>query len=274
MILDEFCESYDIVYPFQITRFRSLYDHHWEGEYTFLGEAHNFWEFIYVLDGEIESVQDGKIYLLKPGNFISCPPMVFHSSRNLGASTRCFNFSFDHIGSMPPNISKGIIHLAPEECVELENIFLRLSEAFHKVPSDSLTGAEAAYAMASFLIRLSQHHMPSDQLAKNRSSTMYQKLVETMQSALYENLSMQEIALRNAISITTMKELFRKYSGYGPKRYYSEMRGLEARRLLENGTEIVEIADSLKFSSPNYFSFCFKKQFGVAPGQYRKSIEK
>lgn len=99
---------------------------------------------------------------------------------------------------------------------------------------------------------------------------MYQKLVETMRSALYENLTMQEIASRNAISLTTMKELFRKYAGIGPKHYYAEMRGIEALKLLEEGMDIVEIAEKMNYSSPNYFSVSFKNQFGAPPGQYRK----
>lgn len=270
MILDELYARYDIVYPFQITRFRSLIEHHWEGEYTFLGESHNFWEFICVLDGEIESVQDGKIHLLKSGNFCCCPPMAFHSSCNIGPPSHFLNFSFEHIGTLPSVLSGGVFYLTPVEIDEVKSIFYRLEEAFSKEPADLAMGAEAASAMTSFLLRLSRQHTPHDRLAKTRSGVMYQKLVETMRDALYENLSVQEIAARNAIGITTMKELFRKYSGIGPKRYYAEMRGIEALRLLEAGMEIVEITEKLNYSSPNYFSHCFKKQFGAPPGQYRK----
>ena len=100
--------------------------------------------------------------------------------------------------------------------------------------------------------------------------TFYQKLVETMQAMLYDNVSVQQIAEHNAISATTMKELFRKYAGISPKRYYGDMRGVEAIRMLESGMEIAEITEKLNYSSPNYFSFSFKKQFGLPPGQYRK----
>lgn len=270
MIFDELYERYDIIYPFQITRFRSLIEHYWEGEYTFLGESHNFWEFSCVLDGEIESVQDGKINLLKPGNFCCCPPMVFHSSRNIGPPSHFLNFSFEHIGTLPSVLSEGVFYLTPAEIDEVKSIFYRLDEAFKKEPADFAVGAEAANAMTSFLLRLSMQHTPRDLVTKTHSSVMYQKLVETMRDALYENLSVQEIAARNSIGITTMKELFRKYSGIGPKHYYTEMRGIEALRLLESGIDIVEIAEKLNYSSPNYFSYCFKKQFGVPPGQYRK----
>ena len=93
-----------------------------------------------------------------------------------------------------------------------------------------------------------------------------------MRVSMYENLTIQQIASRSAISVTTTKELFQKYAGVSPKAYYSEIRGNEALRLLKDGMEIVEIAEALNYSSPNYFSYSFKKQFGLPPGQYRKQL--
>ena len=99
-----------------------------------------------------------------------------------------------------------------------------------------------------------------------------------MQDTLYENISIQELATRNGVSTTTMKDLFRTYAGMGPKKYYSDMRGIEVLRLLEEGIEIQQITEMLNYSSPSYFSNSFKKQFGMPPGQFRKkqlqSVEK
>ena len=59
MILDNFYARFDIIYPFQILRFRSAHDYKWDN-YVFPGESHNFWEFIYVMGGNIEVVEDQK----------------------------------------------------------------------------------------------------------------------------------------------------------------------------------------------------------------------
>ena len=40
--------------------------------------------------------------------------------------------------------------------------------------------------------------------------------------------------------------------------------------LREENSTIAEVAYSLGFSSPAYFSRCFKNQFGITPQQYRK----
>ena len=274
MILDSEYKNYQVKYPFHITCFRSLNDHILDADFFFLGESHNFWEFTCVLEGEFEVVKDGKIHLLKPGNLIACPPMVFHSSRISGEGGRTLNFSFEHTGKVPEKFNDGVFFLSPAETDEVKNIFLRLQQAYCGESTNYLQGAEAANAMAAFLIRLSQSHSLQSKTIKSRSGDMYRRLVETMKATVRENLTVQQIAARNAISVSTMKELFRKYAGISPKRYYADMRGVEALRLLEAGVEIGEITELLNYSSPNYFSSSFKRQFGIPPGKYRRQNSK
>ena len=270
MILDGLFENYPVEYPFQITRFRFLYEHVWEGPYLFLGERHNFWEFTCVLEGEVESVQDGKIYPLKPGSFIGCAPMVFHSCRSPGRNSRLLNFSFEHTGALPEKFSQGIFYLTPAETEELVDIFNQLRTAYTGEIQNGELGAEGAYALGAFLLRMHKNHNSHQRIKNSRSGVMYRKLVESMRAAVYENLTLGQIAQRNSISVTTVKELFAKYAGINPKRYYSDMRGNEALRILEEGVEISQITERMNYSSPNYFSYSFKKQFGMPPGQYRK----
>ena len=272
MIFDDNYESYKVSYPFHITCFRSLYEHHWEDEYAFCGESHNFWEFSCMLEGEAEAVLDEKIYLLKPGTFLCCPPMFFHRIRSVRSPCHLINFSFEHTGTLPDSFAEGIFYLSSTEISELKNIIYRLQKAYLHDPADPDKGAEASCALASFLIRLSKHHKPHARLVNSRSSMMYQKLVETMRASIGENLTIQQIASRNAISVTTAKELFKKYAGISPKAYYMEMRGNEALRLLKSGKEIIEVSELLSYSSPNYFSYSFKKQFGIPPGQYCRQL--
>ncbi len=270
MILDNLFENYPVTYPFRITRFRFLYEHRWAEDFLFLGESHNFWEFSCVLEGEVEVVLDGKIHLVKPGNFIGCPPMVFHSSRAAGKACRVLNFSFEQTGKLPEKFGEGIFYLTPPETEKIKRIFENLRQAYCEKPVDDILGAEAANALSAFLLRISQLHDSHHRPVKSRSGEMYQRLVETMKATVRDNLTVQQIAERNAISVSTMKELFRKYAGISPKRYYADMRGVEALRLLQNGMEIGEITELLNYSSPNYFSSSFKRQFGVPPGRYRR----
>lgn len=271
MILDEDFSDYSVSYPFQITRFRSLCEHRWEEGYHFPGERHNFWEFSLVLEGEEEATfDDGVVHLIKPGTFTCTQPMVFHSTLCTKGPCHVLNFSFEHTGILPQSLSQGTFFLSDEEINTLSDIFFRLKTAYEGQPEDPVLGAEAALALTAFLLGLSREHTPQFQPADSASSRLYRQLVQAMHDKLYDNLTVQQLAKSCAISVTTAKELFRRHAGIGPKRYYCELRLNEAMRLLLSGRSLEEIAETLNYSSPNYFSGCFKQHFGMPPGQYRR----
>ena len=270
--MDDLYSYYHVKQPFQIQCFRTLSEYRLDKDHLFLGESHNFWELTLILEGELEGVIGDKVYLLQPGNLMFCPPMVYHSSRSTGAWCHLLNFSFEIAGVMPMILKEGVFRLWPEEISELKNIVYRLRDAYLQDDLDEEMGAEAASALTSFILRMAKHHTPHNQLSNSRSSRLYQQVIETMQKTLYDNLSVQEIAIRNGISTTTVKDLFRNYAGVGPKKYYSDMRGVEALRLLSGGMDIAEISEKLNYSSAGYFTNVFKKQFGAPPSRYRKRM--
>lgn len=272
VILDTVYDSYEVNYPFQIKRFRALCEHCWDEHHLFLGETHDFWEFSLVLEGEYEGVSSNKVYHHRPGHFGCCPPMVFHSSHSIGYRCHVLNFALEITGSFPPALTEGGFQLSSAEISELSGIFYRLRDAYIQTPRDEYKGAEATNALSAFLMRLCRDHTPRNVQSDSRSSRLYQQVIETMQQVLYENLSIQEISQRNAISTTTVKDLFRKYTGVGPKKYYSDMRGIEALRLLSEGVDISEITEKMNYSSVGYFTNVFKKQFGLPPSRYRKRL--
>ena len=267
--MDDIYSRYPISHSFQIVAYRTIDEYRWNKHHLFHGESHNFWEFICVLEGEAESVRGNQVFHLRPGNFLAVPPMVFHSSRSLGSVCHALNFSCEISGNIPPILTKGIFYLSPAEISELSGIFRRLL-AFATEGGDPDLGSEASHTMESFLLRLARQHTPHHRLSSSRNSILYKKIVEYMQENLYENVSVQQIAVRNGISTTTIKDLFRSFAGISPKKYYANMRGIEALRLLEEGLEIEQITEMLNYSSPSYFSNTFKKQFGLPPGQFRK----
>ncbi|WP_342772925.1 helix-turn-helix transcriptional regulator [Paenibacillus lentus] len=50
---------------------------------------------------------------------------------------------------------------------------------------------------------------------------------------------------------------------------------MEAAQYLLRNTELkaFEIAERIGFADPNYFSFCFRKKFGISPKEYRNGAE-
>lgn len=75
------------------------------------------------------------------------------------------------------------------------------------------------------------------------------------------------------IGRTRLFSQIKAITGMTPNDYILHMKLNKSLILLSNHTlTIGEIAYQLGFSSPAYFSKCFKKQFGVTPAEYRKKI--
>ena len=55
--------------------------------------------------------------------------------------------------------------------------------------------------------------------------------------------------------------------------YIRSQKLTRAKKLLKSGGyTVTEISELFGFSSVHYFSSCFKKQFGIAPGKYAQML--
>jgi AraC-like DNA-binding protein len=59
-------------------------------------------------------------------------------------------------------------------------------------------------------------------------------------------------------------------TGYNPTEFLRSYRLKQARELLRTGTQVGLVADTVGFSSPAYFTSCFKAQFGHTPSDYQQ----
>ena len=65
--------------------------------------------------------------------------------------------------------------------------------------------------------------------------------------------------------------MFKKETGVSFVTYLTGVRMNEAQRLLDTTDEkSYIIAGMVGYEEPNYFSYVFKKHFGISPSKYRK----
>ena len=102
------------------------------------------------------------------------------------------------------------------------------------------------------------------------------KLTEYMQTNLYKNLSLQEIADYFEISPSYICRIFKVYYNDTPISYYNRIKIEEARKMLDEyqNMKVKDIAEMLGFSDQYYFSKVFKQQFGVSPLVYKTQVKK
>ena len=86
------------------------------------------------------------------------------------------------------------------------------------------------------------------------------------------NFNVGQLAFKMAISERQFNRRLKKLTGLTPGNYLKEIKLQKARQLLENKvySTIAEVAYSVGFSTPEYFSKIFKNRFGKSPSDYLK----
>ena len=112
----------------------------------------------------------------------------------------------------------------------------------------------------------------NNQLSKSKYlSEEINKARVLMREGIETSLSIQEIAERLGISYSTFRKQFKNYTGLSPARYLQDLKLQRAKELLRTTSlSIKEIAYSLNFESPDYFSTQFKKKMGKKPSDFRE----
>ena len=257
---------------FSVAGFHTAYELKWDEHFLTLGEQHDFWELVCILEGEVEVAEDEHVYRLREGDVIFHAPMEFHKIRSLpGSSPHILILTFSHKGDMPSELSEGVFSLTMSEQSQLHLLVKSVIKMLHSRNAKKPELQISALKLSEFIIKLTSAQRPGVKFSLSRSAGEYHNIVVTMSEGVRQNLSLSEIAARCHISISYIKTLFSRYSGISPKSYYAKMRFNEAVKLLEEGYSVSEVSEMMNFSSPNYFSVFFKEHGGVSPAKYLKN---
>ncbi|MEO0572137.1 MAG: AraC family transcriptional regulator [Bacteroidota bacterium] len=108
------------------------------------------------------------------------------------------------------------------------------------------------------------------------SNSDFSKIVKFKQLIVHnvdQNLSIQEIAKELGLSSKKLTSLTKQHTGLTPTGLIKEMKILEAKRMLASkSASIKEIAYSLGFDQPTYFTKYFKKETTKTPKQFQELL--
>jgi AraC family transcriptional regulator, arabinose operon regulatory protein len=91
-----------------------------------------------------------------------------------------------------------------------------------------------------------------------------------MQEQINENISLGDLSRKNNYSVSRFSNLFKQKTGYAPIDYFLQMKMQKACQQLDfTNLSIKEIAFSMGFEDPYYFSKRFKTIIGMSPKKYR-----
>ena len=97
---------------------------------------------------------------------------------------------------------------------------------------------------------------------------------EYIYSHIKERITIEDLADSLGVSASYLSRLFKKETGKSFVGYLTGYRMEKAARMLvETNEKSYMIAKNVGYTDPNYFSYVFKRQYGVSPSKYRTEYE-
>jgi AraC-like DNA-binding protein len=272
----------------------SLHYFQFASGYVFSGEKHNFWEIVYIDQGEAEIGAGKDVRHLYQGQLLFHKPNEFHSIwANYARGTSIFVISFACNSAAMRAFRGSQFTLLPAQRRLLSQLIaqgqlvfgpvLDVSSQKQLVPLPSAPrGGEQLITLflAQLLIDLLNTRqsdaspLRAPRVKEDDFALYFERTRERMNAQLDGTLRITQVCRSVGISATVFKERFKRYTGVTVMDFYRRLRIEEARRLLREGQKnVTQIADTLGYSSAAAFSRQFKQLMRLTPGEYLRSIQ-
>ena len=116
------------------------------------------------------------------------------------------------------------------------------------------------------------HLAPDDVLAPVPVDSSDERMEQVVMAAVAENLSLEELAERCYVSVSTFKRRFRRRFSLSPHRWFILRRlDLAYRLILATDIAVTEIARLCGFPNPSHFISAFKRHYKATPASLRRT---
>jgi len=263
-------------------------------DFRYVGEKHDFWEFVYVDSGEIYAVADNNGYLLSQGNIIFHKPMEFHGMT--AVNNRPHNVlvvTFETKSPAMEFFAKKIFMLNSHQKKLLSQFLEETRKTFgvffvaKDTPDLQLTHEQkwsyqiAIQCLEHFLLELMRESTMvkrtdkiSNLAKKNVENALVDSIKEYLQNNIYSTLTLEDICRQFSMSKSYICQLFKNETGTSVIDSYIGLKIKEAKFLIREGNlNFTQIAEKLGYTSLHHFTRIFKTKEKMSPSLYEKSIK-
>ncbi|MBQ9974913.1 MAG: helix-turn-helix transcriptional regulator [Clostridia bacterium] len=234
-------------------------------------DLHTHREFeIYVnLSGDISFLIENKLYALTRGDVIVARPGEHHHCvYRSGEEHRLFWILFDceknpHLTSFFRR--SDVNYVSPTESVKNE-----LIEICSRLTEDADGGDRLYYFLR--LLKLIEEGS-RDSADGNRMPEDFRLILAFVDKHLAEDLRVADIAQELFVSKSTVERKFKEYVGMTPLDYIQRKRLFLSAELLKKGETVLNAGLGVGYTDNSYFIQLFRRQFGITPYQYKRSLQ-
>ena len=230
---------------------------------------HSGFELYYMKEGKCHYVIEDESFDIVTGDIILIPSGTIHGT-NYGSKpcTRLLlNFPEELISAEILNGAKsmGYIYRNAETVPAINELFYLIEQEYIK--NDHLTHAAIkAYTEGILMIMLRKGR----RIEKERNSIV-DAAVKYIQENYTSTIRLADVAKMLSVSEEHLSRIFKKEITFGFSEYITLIRLQKAENMLKNepSRAVTEVAYACGFNDSNYFSYKFKKAYGITPSQLR-----
>ncbi len=267
--------------------------------FVFEGEHHDFWELLYVDKGSVEVRADDRTHELTQGHIIFHKPDEFHTVqvKSHHKPPNLIVISFDCASPGMSALADRVLMLHDRDRHWLSLVVQEGIRAFlppfddpseHRLDRnpDAPFGSEQlmrAYLeiLLVHLVRTCQASESEREPAKltsvyreNFEQELCDRIVSYLRERLAEPLSLEVVCKQFHIGKSRLKQVFHDRYRCGVMEYFRTLKLEEAKSLIrEQKYNLTEISAKLGYASIHYFSRDFKKNAGMSPSEYAKTVK-
>ncbi len=263
-------------------------------DFHYIGEKHDFWEFVYVDSGEIYAVSDNDGFVLSQGDVIFHKPMEFHGMTSVKnkphnvivvtfeTKSPAIEFFTKKIFTLNSRQRKLLSYLLEEMKNSVGMNFFSDKDKDVKFSREQLwayqIGIEYLECFLLELMRESEAVKRTEKInslaKKNVENALVDSIKGYLEENIYSSISLDDICTKFSMSKSYICQLFKNETGSSIINYYIGLKIKEAKLLIREGKyNFTQISEKLGYTSLHHFTRIFKTKEKMSPSLYEKSIK-
>ena len=233
---------------------------------------HPHYEIYFMKEGKCRYFIDERSYDIEAGDIVFIPKGIIHRAHYFGQihSRLLINCTEQYIPELIQNNidETRFIYRSKEIAKHAERLFDQIEHEYTH-PDEFTKAALLCYTSQIFFLMLRN---PGNHEDATTGNELVDGVVKYIKQNYMSDIKLSTVAKMKSVSPEHLSRTFKACTGFGFNEYITLLRLRQAEDMIKNNPEktISEIAYECGFNDGNYFSYKFKKMYGIPPIKARE----